>query len=349
MKKTECEVHRMKKYLLPPGGQFYKANLHCHTTCSDGKLSPEAVKEAYKAKGYSIVAYTDHFLLVPHNELTDDDFLALNAVELDNGQDMHHKYKKTCHICYIALEPDNTAQVCYHHEKYVRGNMLQFRDKVKVDESIPDFERNYDPECVCEMMRIGRERGFFVTYNHPCWSMENYGDYGRYENMHAMEIYNHSSGAAGYEEYNPQVYDELLRQGKRIYCIATDDNHNGKPFDDPHCDSFGGFTMIKADKLEYKTITDALLAGNFYASQGPAIHDLWFEDGILHVTTSAAEKIVMTTGTRKTRNFTRVKGKTLTKANFEVLPDDVYVRITVTDKHGKHANTNAYFVDEILE
>ncbi|MBQ9133249.1 MAG: PHP domain-containing protein, partial [Clostridia bacterium] len=75
----------MKKYLLPPGGQFYKANLHCHTTCSDGKLSPESVKEAYKAKGYSIVAYTDHFLLVPHNELTDDDFLALNAVELDNG------------------------------------------------------------------------------------------------------------------------------------------------------------------------------------------------------------------------------------------------------------------------
>ena len=36
----------MKKYLLPPGGQFYKANLHCHTTCSDGNLSPEAVAES---------------------------------------------------------------------------------------------------------------------------------------------------------------------------------------------------------------------------------------------------------------------------------------------------------------
>ena len=339
----------MKKYLLPPGGQFFKANLHCHTTCSDGKLTPEEVKEAYKAHGYSIVAYTDHFLLLPHDDLTDANFLALNGVELDNGQNIAvHRYKKTCHICYIALDPDNTAQVCYHREKYVRGNMLAFRDKVNVDESMPDFERNYDPECVSEMMRIGRERGFFVTYNHPSWSMENYGDYGRYENMHAMEIYNHSSGAAGFEEYNPHVYDELLRQGKRIYCIATDDNHNGKPFDDPRCDSFGGFTMIKADKLEYKTITDALVAGNFYASQGPKIHDLWFEDGQIHVTTSAAEKIVMSTGTRKTRNVTRMPGKTLKKASFEVAPDDKFVRITVIDTYGKHANTNAYFVDELF-
>ena len=339
----------MKKYLLPEGGQFYKANLHCHTTCSDGKLSPEEIKEAYMAKGYSVVAYTDHFLLVPHGELTDENFLALNGVELDNGQNISvHKYKKTCHMCFIALDPDNTAQVCYHHEKYVRGNMLSYRDKVRVDESIPDFERNYDPECISEMMRIGRERGFFVTYNHPTWSMEHYGDYSRYENMHAMEIYNHSSGAAGYEDYDPQVYDHLLRQGKRIYCLATDDNHNGKPFDHPCCDSFGGFTMIKADKLEYKTITDALVKGNFYASQGPLIHDLWIEDGKLHVTTSAAEKIVLTTGNRRLSTVTRAKGKTLKSASFQVLPDDVYVRITVMDKYGKHANTNAYFVDELL-
>ena len=31
----------MKKYLLPENGQFYKANLHCHSTVSDGHLTPE--------------------------------------------------------------------------------------------------------------------------------------------------------------------------------------------------------------------------------------------------------------------------------------------------------------------
>ena len=41
----------MKKYLLPEEGQFYKANLHCHTTVSDGSLTPEEIKAAYKARG----------------------------------------------------------------------------------------------------------------------------------------------------------------------------------------------------------------------------------------------------------------------------------------------------------
>ena len=34
----------MKKYLLPQNGQFYKANLHCHTNFSDGKRTPAEVK-----------------------------------------------------------------------------------------------------------------------------------------------------------------------------------------------------------------------------------------------------------------------------------------------------------------
>ena len=33
----------MKKYLLPETGNFYKANLHVHTTISDGALSPEEI------------------------------------------------------------------------------------------------------------------------------------------------------------------------------------------------------------------------------------------------------------------------------------------------------------------
>ena len=41
----------MKKYLLPESGNFYKANLHCHTNVSDGKWTPEKVKEEYSKQG----------------------------------------------------------------------------------------------------------------------------------------------------------------------------------------------------------------------------------------------------------------------------------------------------------
>ena len=341
----------MKKYLLPNDGQFYKANLHCHTTVSDGKLTPAEVKDAYKAHGYSIIAYTDHDVMIPHDELNDENFLALHGYEMEvpASDPPTFKHRKTCHMCLIALDKDNLKQVCWHREKYLLGHGAEYRHLVQFDESLPDFVREYTHECINTMIRTGRENGFFVTYNHPAWSMQTYEDYGGYEGMHAMEICNSTSYVPGYSEYNAKEYDELLRQGKRIYCIGTDDNHNSKPIGSPGSESFAAFTVIKAEKLDYKTITDALLAGNFYASQGPAIKELWIEDGVVHVKSSAAERICMTTGTRKQRAVFREKGKSLTSAQFKVDADDVYIRITVTDKYGKNADSNAYFVDEILE
>ena len=48
------------KHLLPKVARFFRANLHTHSTCSDGVLTPREIKEAYKARGYQIVAFTDH-------------------------------------------------------------------------------------------------------------------------------------------------------------------------------------------------------------------------------------------------------------------------------------------------
>ena len=72
-----------KKFLLPEQGQFYKANLHCHSTLSDGRLTLEQLKQAYRGQGYAIVAYTDHNRYAWHPELCDEGFLALAAYEID--------------------------------------------------------------------------------------------------------------------------------------------------------------------------------------------------------------------------------------------------------------------------
>ena len=36
----------MKKYLLQENGNFYKANLHCHSIVSDGAFTPEELKNS---------------------------------------------------------------------------------------------------------------------------------------------------------------------------------------------------------------------------------------------------------------------------------------------------------------
>jgi len=332
----------MKKHLLPEKGNFYKANLHCHSTYSDGALSPSEIKGLYKSMGYSIVAFTDHNVMIPHNELKDDDFLPLNGYEMDFTEVKEDfSQAKSCHICLIALEEDNLKQVCWHREKYLRKNAVLYRDKVQFDECEPNFERDYNPECISYVMEEGRRHGYFVTYNHPTWSLENYNDYTSYHGMHAMEICNYCSLANGYLCYNPRVYDDMLRSGKRIYCIAADDNHNWR-------DDFGGaFTVIKAEKLEYRTITRALEAGNFYASQGPKIYELWYEDGKIGIKCSPAEQIIFNFGNRAAKRFCGENGETIEYAEAEVQDNNIYVRVTVIDHKGKPANTNAYFVDEL--
>lgn len=328
----------MKKYLLPNNGAFYKANLHCHSTVSDGRLTVEEIKELYTRHGYSVVAFTDHDVLIPHPELRDEHFLPLNGYEVEiNDPDS----AKTCHICFVALKPDNLTQVCYHRTKYLFANAVNYRDKVRFDDTLPDFERAYTPERISEMMKIARDSGFFVTYNHPTWSLESYPEYTGYHHMHAMEIYNHSCAVGGFSDYNPRVYDDMLRSGEKIYCIAADDNHNRQ-------DACGGFTMIKAPELDYEAITTALVNGDFYASNGPEIHELYFEDGEIRITCSDADRIVLTTGRRKC-GCRKAENGSLNQAGFRVDREDLYVRITVIDEKGRTADTNAYFTDALLD
>ena len=334
----------MIKYLIPEEGSFYKANLHCHTTISDGKQTPEEVKEFYKANGYSVVAYTDHDVMIPHPDLNDSEFLTLNGFEMEIGRHDHYppgKPKRTCHFCSIAATPEMTRQPCWNPEYADIGNAAKHIDLVDKDESAPYYTRSYNIDTINEMMQICRDAGFFVTYNHPVWSFEDYPIYTAYHGMHAMEIENYSSARLGYDEHNASKYDDMLRCGERIFAVGADDNHGRN-------DSLGAFVMIKAPKLEYTAITDALFKGDFYASTGPEIKSLYLKGKTLCVSTSDAACISIMAGVRRARAKYPAEGESLNFASFDLDGSEVYVRVTVTDKFGKNAYSRAYFIDEIF-
>lgn len=331
----------MKKYLIPEEGSFYKANLHSHSTVSDGELSPGQMKELYKKNGYSIIAFTDHNHFVTHNELSDGTFLALNGVE--NAADEQGKpdfFGRCCDVCYIALSPDRKL------------HPFQTEGDVKGDGEYSPFSPSYCSDDVNMMIETGMKNGFFVTYNHPTWSLESYEQYMSYSGMNAMEIFNYSSSVDGYDEYNAAIYDDMLRSGKRLFCIATDDNHNRAP-NTCHWDSFGGFTMIKAKSLKYGDVADALVNGYFYASRGPVIKALWLdtEDCSVHIECEKAVKLVCTRGGRRCRAvFAKEQGaEYLSEVKLSINPTDIYFRITVFDEQGMTADTNAYFVDDVIK
>lgn len=346
---------KMKQYLLPPAGEnlhYYRANLHCHSTISDGSKTPEQLKADYKAHGYQILCLTDHELYLTHNDMTEPDFLMLNGVEL--GVDSKTA-DKTCHLCYVALDKENDKAVCWHRSKYLWGNAAKLRDKAKYDESKPDFEREYGAEGINAMIKEGRDNGFFVTYNHPTWSLENYPEYSQYRGLNAMEVVNFGCVIVGYDDDNGHCYDDMLRGGERLACIATDDNHNRHPDEDPLCDSYGGYTMIGASALTYEAVAEALQQNLFYSATGdykdvgPAIRSLAYENGKVTIETSDAKSVAFMTSKRHCRMAHAAQGEVINGAEFELPEGALWFRLTVTDTKGYKAYTRAYFVDELIK
>jgi hypothetical protein len=66
-------------YAVP--GQYRKAQLHCHTTQSDGRYAPRELLDRYRASGYTFVVFTDHNRVTECADLNDATFLALPGVE----------------------------------------------------------------------------------------------------------------------------------------------------------------------------------------------------------------------------------------------------------------------------
>ncbi|HOL78582.1 MAG TPA: PHP domain-containing protein [Clostridiales bacterium] len=340
----------MRKYLLPKEGRFYKANLHCHSTLSDGDYTPEQLKEHYKSRGYSILAITDHEWLNEHSYLDDEDFLTITGFELEVLEPTHlpNKQKKVCHINFFAKEQKNTTLFAFNPKHFWSGN----REKAKTLKHTgpDDYERVYSAEGVNDILRLAKENGFLSCLNHPDWSLQNLDDYRDYDGFTMMEIYNYSSDIDGSYAYAAKDYDNMLRMGKKLFVCASDDNHDRFAVNHPHHDSFGGFTYIKAPELKYEAVINALEKGDFYASMGPEIHELYAEDGKIYVKTSPAKRIIMIPKGRNYNCVSAFEGEHVTEAVFELndLEYEEYFRFEVIDERGRRAATRAYYLNEIL-
>lgn len=332
-----------RQYLIKETGKFYKANLHSHSNLSDGRLTPEEMKKAYKDHGYSILSLTDHEILLDHRDMSDDDFLMLNGYEIDISDD---STDKQLHANLFPIDQNNLTQVCYSNE-YVWGNARNYINQIKFD--YDGYKRVHTPEKINEFVKIATEHGFLVSFNHPVWSCEVYEDYIHYDGFFAMEILNYGCYIDdGLPEYNPVVYDAMLRHGHRLGCISTDDNHDWKPFEHPQCDSFGGFTMIKADALTADEVIKSLQNYDYYASTGPEIKELYVEDFKVHITTSDARFIRISGDSRKGGVVAANEGDTVNSAVFDLEGKRWnYFRLEVRDWKGNVANSNAYFLDGI--
>ncbi len=339
----------MRRNLLP-AKTYYKANLHCHSDLSDGTYTPAELKQLYRDRGYSIVAFTDHDYLFSHTDLADDSFLPLTGYEmqiLGGSPELPRPQREVMHLNFIAREPGNCTLVFYDPAIPYCGSPRR-APNIQATESCGQV-RTLSPDGINAIIAEARQEGFLVCLNHPTWSMNDRRHYCGLQGLFAMEIYNHTCEFDGHDTYCPTIYDEMLRDGQHIACIAADDNHNRALGGLPRLiDSFGGFTMIASDSLDYVSIISALEQGDFYASRGPRIDSLYVEDSFVHLKCSAARRIMLSCGSRRDDSVRAAVDAPLTEAVFRILPTDRYLRFTVTDEFGRTANTRAYWQNEFI-
>ncbi len=307
---------------------FFKGNLHCHSTVSDGRLDHGELIRRYKARGYHFICFSDHDIFTDLTSLDAPDFITLPGLEWSSGY--LNGGLKTHHMLGI-LGPSERVEKA--KEKAIANG-----EKLAI---LP-----YDGTAVVEKMsRHLADRGFFTVYNHPRWSCVEPEEMGPLEGFTAIEVFNHGCDVENRTGDGDVYWNRLLNAGKRIWGVATDDNHNKSARDD----SFGGWISVNAPALERESILRAILEGRFYASQGPVIENYGIRDGRVHVACQPVARVNFIAGGAIGLGcavFSEDGENTLLEASYALRGKERYVRIECVTKDGRVAFSNPLYPEE---
>ena len=224
-----------------------KGSLHCHTTRSDGLLSPEEVIRLHGRYGYDFLALTDHRIYNRTDYAPDSGVLILPGMEMDR---------------LLALP----GRRWFHTVCLGPAGDPPFAQDERFESGVVDDAEAYQP-----LLDSLHAAGFLTIYCHPEWSMTPARLFEKQRGNFAMEIWNSGCVLENGLDGNAAYWDELLLQGIRIFGVATDDGHARHHHGN-------GWVRVRAEK-NVPDILRALREGAFYASCGPELHDFYIADG----------------------------------------------------------------------
>lgn len=297
-----------------------KGNVHTHSTRSDGQYSPEEVANAYKNKGYHFICLSDHEVYYHSTKLDSEQFIVISGYEMacemsreETGQQYH---------VHGLLDPAlQAAQPFAHDEEHIKPNY----------ESLSTIQSMIDHMI---------DRGNWIIMNHPEWSKNKPEDLLALQNYSAIEIYNHQSELEEATGFGVAYWDYLLRNGRQVLAIASDDAHGGD-YHAPISEFFGGWVEVEADELNQQSIMTALKEGRYYSSSGPAIYDLRIEDGQLKVICSDVFMIKFITYPQNGKSVFNSDGTPVNSGAYAIRGKERYIRIECVDYQGRVAWSNA--------
>lgn len=194
----------------------YKANLHTHTTKSDGGLAPQMAVDHYHQLGYNILAITDHNeVTYPWTEFASMEASGKSKERLENGQIDPES------IIYENRDPEALGMIA------IQGN------EVSAPHHIGSLFNDYNHPTKQEdsaFVSIAAKDGL-VIINHPGRYKHNaqwYIDfYKKYNHLIGMEIYNQGDRYPSDRQLWDSVLVALLPV-RTVWAYSNDDMHREK-------------------------------------------------------------------------------------------------------------------------
>ena len=182
----------MQRYVNPfeTPGRWYKANLHTHSSVSDGILSPAERVEQYKKAGYSVLALTDHRKTQDITGLGDRKILVISGMEV---HPVCHNPKGWWHIAAIHVP----------------------RDLAFVDPPV---------DCNRTIAEI-RAAGGAAILAHPAWCGQTFESFRHLKGLDAIEVWNSTCDTHG-RPVSENEWSAALDRGWRLPAVASDDCHH---------------------------------------------------------------------------------------------------------------------------
>ncbi len=188
--KTKASRPVMQRFKNPfeLPGKWYKANLHTHTTTSDGVLSPQDRIEQYRKAGYDVLALTDHVKTNDVRSSSGGRMLVISGME----------YHPPCH----------SEEFSYHMVAIGLPRGFAF-GRIK--------EAN---ACIAKV----RKAGGVTIMAHPYWLGHEFSSYKKLRGIDAVEIFNATCDVIG-RGHNENEWSYMLDHGRMLPMVGADDCH----------------------------------------------------------------------------------------------------------------------------
>lgn len=183
-----------------------------------------------------------------------------------------------------------------------------------------------------EVIRRINKCGGVAIAAHPAWSLNTPDFLASLDGVTISEVYNTVSD----EPFGvprgcgAHALDLAAMQGKLFRFVASDDAHY---YTGDQCIAY---TMLQAEEHSVQGVLDALRAGKFFASQGPAFENIEIENGRVIVDCSPVSRCTFCSNEYWTPNRC-ISGEGLTHFEYALRPNERFVRVELTDSEGRRA------------